>query len=113
MAAFFYRGIKMLYVSVATLKAHLRIDGTEEDALLEQYIKSAQEDAETRLRRPIYSADADANPVTTDPDAIPAQIIQFILVTAGDLYRNRENQQEKTFTTYFEHLLDRWIDYAG
>ena len=99
----------MLYVSVATLKAHLRIDGTEEDSLLEQYIKAAQEDAETRLRRPIYSADEAANPVTTDPEAIPAQIIQFILVTAGDLYRNREN----TFTTYFEHLLDRWIDYAG
>lgn len=113
MAAFFYRGIKMLYVSVATLKAHLRIDGTEEDALLEQYIKSAQEDAETRLRRPIYSTEEADNPVTTDVNAIPAQIIQFILVTAGDLYRNRENQQEKTFTTYFEHLLDRWIDYAG
>lgn len=103
----------MLLVSVAQLKAHLRIDGSDEDDLLEQYIEAAQGEAETRLRRPIYSADADANPVTTDPETIPAQITQYILVTAGDLYRHRENQQEKTFTTYFQHLLDKWVDYAG
>ena len=52
----------MLLVSVAQLKAHLRIDGSDEDELLEQYIEAAQGEAETRLRRPIYSADADTNP---------------------------------------------------
>lgn len=105
----------MLYVAVATLKSHLRIDAddTSEDALLSQYIETAQEDAETRMRRPIYSDDTDANPVTDDPEKIPAQIKQFILVTAGDLYRNRENRQEKSYTTYFDHLLDQWVDYDG
>lgn len=104
-----------LYITLDTLKAHLRLDpdDTSEDALLIQYIEAAQEDAETRMRRPIYSEDTDANPVTDDPEKIPAQIKQFILVTAGDLYRNRENQQEKQFTTYFQHLLDRWVDYDG
>jgi hypothetical protein len=105
----------MLYVDIATLKAHLRIDpdDTSEDALLSQYIETAQEDAETRMRRPIYSEDPEANPVTADLTSIPAQIKQFILVTAGDLYRNRENRQEKAYTTYFDHLLDQWIDYDG
>ena len=37
-----------LYVTVAQLKAHLRIDSDSEDLLLAQYIESAQEEAETR-----------------------------------------------------------------
>lgn len=103
----------MILVPLTLLKSHLRIDGNDEDELLEQYVETAQGEAETRIRRPIYSADPADNPVTTDPEAVPPQIVQFILLTAGDLYRNRENQQEKTFTTYFEHLLDRWVDYDG
>ena len=32
----------MLYVTLADVKAHLRIDGNDEDALLSQYIEAAQ-----------------------------------------------------------------------
>ena len=102
----------MLYVSVATVKAQLRIDDDAEDELIEQYIEAAQDDAETRLHRPIYSNNPEDNPVTDDPEAVPPLIKQYILVTAGDFYRNRENRQEKQYTTYFEHLLDKYIDYS-
>ena len=100
----------MLYVTVATLKSHLRIDGSEEDSLLSQYILAAQEEAEQRMHRAIYS-ETDENAVTNDLTKIPAGITQFILVTAGDFYKARENKQEKPYSTYFEHLLDPWIKY--
>ena len=100
----------MLYVTVATLKSHLRIDGSDEDALLSQYILAAQEEAEQRMHRAIYS-ETDENAVTNDLTNIPAGITQFILVTAGDFYKARENKQEKAYSTYFEHLLDPWIKY--
>lgn len=99
-----------LYVSVAQLKAHLRIDSDSEDLLLAQYIESAQEEAETRMRRPICSA-TDTDAVASTPENIPASIKQFILVTAGDFYMARENRQEKGYTLYYEHLLDRWVRY--
>ena len=100
----------MLYVSVATLKAHLRIDSSDEDTLLSQYILAAQEEAEQRMNRAIYS-ETDETAVTNDLEKIPAGITQFILVTAGDFYKARENKQEKSYSTYFEHLLDPWILY--
>lgn len=99
-----------LYVPVNTLKKHLRIDSDDEDSMLEQYILTAQEEAEMRMHRPIYSQ-TDDSAVTDDLDSIPASIVQFILVTAGDMYKARENRQEKSFTLYFEHLLDGWIKY--
>ncbi len=99
-----------LYVTVAQLKAHLRIDSDSEDLLLAQYIESAQEEAETRMRRPICSA-TDTDAVASTPETIPASIKQFILVTAGDFYMARENRQEKGYTLYYEHLLDRWVRY--
>lgn len=103
--------MSILFVSVATVKEQLRIDDDSEDSLIEQYIEAAQEDAEMRMHRPIYSADETENPVTTDVTKIPSLIKQYILVTAGDFYRNRENKQEKQYTTYFEHLLDSFILY--
>ena len=99
-----------LYVTVDQLKAHLRIDSDSEDLLLAQYIESAQEEAETRMRRPICSA-TDTDAVASTPENIPASIKQFILVTAGDFYMARENRQEKGYTLYYEHVLDRWVRY--
>lgn len=103
----------MLYVSVATVKEQLRIDDDSEDDLIAQHIEAAQGAAELRMHRPIYSDNPADNPVTDDPEKIPALLRQYILVTAGDFYRNRENKQEKQYTTYFEHLLDSFVDYKG
>ena len=98
-------------VTTADVKAHLRIDGTEEDALIAQYILAAQDAAETRTHRPLCS-ETDPDAITDDASKLPAQVKQFILVTAGDFYKQRENRNDKPFTLYFEHLLDAWVKYG-
>ena len=100
-----------LYVTVADVKNHLRIDNSDEDAQIRQYILTSQEQAEMIMHRPIYSA-TDERAVTNDATAVPASIKQFILVNTGDLYKNREGRQEKGYTQYFAHLLDAWIAYG-
>ena len=112
-SAFFIREkhMELLFVSVEFVKKQLRIPDDIEDDLIEQYILAAQADVEMRIHRPIYSDDIADNPVTTDPDKIPALITQYILMTAGDFYKCRENKQDKTYTTYFEHMLDDFIAY--
>lgn len=99
-------------VTTADVKAHLRIDGTEEDALISQYIMAAQEAAETITHRPLYS-ETDPDAITDDPAKLPAAVKQFILLQVGDYYRNRENRGEKQFSVYFANLLDAWVKYGG
>lgn len=98
-------------VTTADVKAHLRIDGTEEDALIAQYILAAQEAAETITHRPLFS-ETDPDAITDDASKLPAQVKQFILVTAGDFYKQRENRNDRPFTVYFDHLLDAWVKYG-
>lgn len=100
-----------LYITLADIKRHLRIDGDDEDALLTDYIEAAQGQAETYMRRPIYSSNPAEDPVTTDAANIPVCLKQFLRVTVGDYYRNRENQQDKAYSTYYPHLLDGLIKY--
>ena len=75
-------------VTTADVKAHLRIDGTEEDALISQYIMAAQEAAETITHRPLFS-ETDPDAITDDASKLPAQVKQFI-----------------------QHLLDAWVKYG-
>ena len=85
-------------VTTADVKAHL-------------YIMAAQEAAETITHRPLFS-ETDPDAITDDASKLPAQVKQFILVTAGDFYKQRENRNEKQFAVYFEHLLDAWVKYG-
>ena len=102
----------MQLVTTAEAKQHLRIDDDSEDAQISQYILAAQDDAETITHRPLYS-ETDPDAITDDPTKLPAAVKQFILLTTGDYYRNRENRGEKQFSVYFAHLLDAWVKYGG
>lgn len=102
----------MQLVATAEAKQHLRIDDNSEDTLIAQYILAAQDDAETITHRPLYS-ETDPDAITNDPTKLPAAVKQFILLTTGDYYRNRENRGEKQFSVYFSHLLDAWVKYGG
>ena len=88
----------MQLVTTAEVKQHLRIDDNSEDTLIAQYILAAQDDAETITHRPLYS-ETDPDAITDDPAKLPAAVKQFILITAGDYYRNRENRGEKQFSS--------------
>lgn len=73
----------MLYVTLDDVKAHLRISGTAEDALLTNYANAA----ETYV---IRVADD-----TSSSDMLRA----VILLLVGDLYENREANTEKVLSS--------------
>lgn len=87
----------MAIVPLATARAHLRVDGTHDDALIaDVYLAAAEQAAADYLNRSIY-ADADqlADAVLdgtagTDPIVANKAIIAAILLTMGHLYANRE-----------------------
>lgn len=97
------------YLSIEEIKEHLRIDADDEDALLSHYCIASQQHAEAIMHRPIVGTDEDA--ICADAADIPEDIKQYILCLVGDMYKYRENRQEKNFYTYFDHLLDRHIKY--
>ena len=101
------KGIALILTAVLLLTG---CGSTSAQAGTQENTDAAQEEAEQRMHRAIYS-ETDENAVTNDLTNIPAGITQFILVTAGDFYKARENKQEKAYSTYFEHLLDPWIKY--
>lgn len=174
-------------VTLPQAKAHLRVDGTEEDALITALIKAARHDAENRLQRtllqstwqltldafpraawpgdvirlafgPILSvssvqyydaagtlqtmapadyrlADHCIEPATAwpatqtrrgavqvtytagfgaDASAVPAPIVQWILLAMGDLYANRERSAERPVVAqgFADSLLDPYRVWA-
>lgn len=71
----------MNYVTLDDVKAHLRITGTDEDALLTTYANAAEE----------Y--------VTEVVDVAPWDTIRvLILLLVGDFYENREAQVDKALS---------------
>lgn len=101
-----------MLISLEDIKLHLRIDGDDEDSLLEHYLSASIQDVELRTHRPLVS-DTDSNAICTDESEIPSIIKEYLLLSIGDMYKNRENGQEKQLSTYFNHLLDAYIKYDG
>lgn len=98
-----------LYLTLEDIKAHLRIDNDDEDRLLTLYCLASQRHVETIIHRPLVDESEDA--VCTCAEDLPEDIKQYILCLIGDMYKYRENKQEKTFATYFDHLLDGYVKY--
>lgn len=101
-----------MLISIDDIKAHLRIDTDDDDALLEKYLSASILDVELRTKRTLVSA-TDENAICASEDELPDDIRQYLLLMVGDLYKYRENRQEKGYTTFFEHFLDKYIDYEG
>lgn len=99
-----------MLIDLDEIKSHLRIDGDEDNDLLSQYLLACIDDIELRTHRPLISA-TDPDAICTSEENVPSIIKQYILVSIGDMYRNRENGQEKSLSTYFNHLLDAYIRY--
>lgn len=101
-----------MLISLEDIKLHLRIDGDDEDSLLEHYLSASVQDVELRTHRTLVS-DTDPNAICTDESELPSIIREYLLLSIGDMYKNRENGQEKQLSTYFNHLLDAYIKYDG
>lgn len=80
-------------ISIATAKQHLRVDGSDEDALIQLYVEAATHAACDYLGRKVY---ADQQSLDADLDAgeyamvITPAIWAAVLLILGDLYANRE-----------------------
>lgn len=99
-----------MLISLDEIKLHLRIDGDEEDLLLTHYLSASIQDVELRTHRPLVSA-TDPDAICTQASELPSIIKEYLLLSVGDMYKNRENGQEKSLSTYFNHLLDAYIMY--
>ncbi len=95
-------------VTVAEVKAHLRIDDESEDALIGTYIISATAIAEQIMcREVIYRNDSKA--LATSASAVPQPVKQFVMCQVGDYYAHRELTDKTGYSTFFKHLLDPYI----
>ena len=80
----------MSLVTLVTAKAHLRVEGDDDDTLVELYLDAAQEVAEQYMGRLTYVDEA-AIPVDSNGIAINFAIKAAILLITGHLYANRED----------------------
>lgn len=101
-----------MIVSLNLIREHGHFEESDiSDTLLTQYYDSAVENAETYIHQKIVSADPDVPGVAQDEASVPAEIKQFLLVTICDYCEKRERISDKSLSTYFNHLLDKYILY--
>lgn len=101
-----------MIISLELIREHAHIDADELSAeLLTQYYNAAVRSAETYIHRVLVS-DTDTNAVAATEDNVPADVKQYLLLTVTDFVEKRERVTEKTLSTYFNHLLDQYVDYS-
>lgn len=78
----------MSIITLTEAKAHLRIDGTDEDTILAVYIGAAEKSASNFMNRNIYASSigSDVDGIVMD-DAIKAACLLIL----GHLFSNRED----------------------
>lgn len=80
----------MSILTLTEAKLHLRVDGSAEDALIQDCIDAADDHIAQYLGRSVPWVDA-----TSQPVAIPASVKQAAKLLVGDYYANRESQGDK------------------
>lgn len=85
----------MSLVDLEAAKLHLRVDGEDEDAIIQIYLDAAEQAAIDFLNRNVYvdqdALDAAAEPPEAMPMVVNAPIRAAVLLVLGHLYANREN----------------------
>jgi uncharacterized phage protein (predicted DNA packaging) len=83
-----------MVVSLEEAKLYLRVDGSEEDALITDFIVSAEEICEGILRFPI-----------TEFTTIPETLKQSVFFAVASMYEQRENFQAAPVLETIKRLL--------
>lgn len=101
----------VLPITVTELANYMRIDDDMLDSdELTQLIYSATQKAEHILGREIIGRNSeDSEAICSDAASVPYCIKQYLLMEAGETYKNRENTDSRPLATYFDHLLDPYI----
>jgi len=82
-------------VDLQAAKLHLRVDGEDEDVLIQIYLDAAEKAVIDFLNRNVYAdqeaLEAAAEPAEAMPMVVNAPIRAAALLILGHLYANREN----------------------
>ena len=104
-------------VTLATAKAHLRVDGTDEDALITAWIAAAYMAVEGRIFRKVYETGATIPAEDTTGIHVNEAINAAVLLIVGHLYANREDVITGATSTAMpmgsEFLITPYINFAG
>lgn len=100
-------------VTLEQIRAHCRIDGPEEDDLLEQYRLAALEALKTHTGRNWYPH---GSPIPADDAAglhITPQAVQAVLLLVGGWYQHRESAAaQNEIPAAFWHLVQPYRIYG-
>lgn len=81
----------MSIVTLAEAKLHLRVDGADEDALIQTYLDAAEAAAAQYLNRALYASDVGAD---TTGLVITKDVKVAVLLQVGAFYADREDLVE-------------------
>lgn len=88
-------------IDLARVKLHLRVDGDEEDSLINGYLEAAKSHVSMHCDRELV----EAAPVEPDQMGITPDVEQAILLLIGHWYDNREDAAVGVTPTAVERLL--------
>jgi len=86
----------MAITDLSLVKAHLRVDtGTDEDALLAQYLSAAEDAAIQYLNRSVYKAQSEVDAATENgedrPMLVNSSFTAAVLYMVAEMYAKRED----------------------
>lgn len=84
----------MSLVTLAQAKLHLRVDGTDEDSLIQIYINAAEQDVANTLQRNIYADSTTLNAaITAAPTTLASATVAYeAAVAAAELIEDVDQQ---------------------
>lgn len=94
-------------IDLARVKSHLRVDGDEEDSLIDGYIEAAKSHVAMHCDRELV----EAAPVEPDQMGITPDVEQAILLLVGHWFANREGVALGTISTVVPLAVERLLMY--
>jgi uncharacterized phage protein (predicted DNA packaging) len=94
-------------IALDLVKTHLRVDGVEEDQLIEGYMAAALAHVELHCDRVLV----EANPVLPGEMTLTKDVQQAVLLLVGHWYANREAVVIGTITAEVPLAVDRLLWY--
>lgn len=101
-------------VSLEEAKSFLRVDGTDDDDIIQTLIEASTGLAETRLKRPIIGDVEKGRAVCSRIEDVPADLRMAVCVIVAFWYENRTAQDvDLRARVLRQAALDKYIDWSS